>query len=149
MLENVIAKYRDNKIVTDLGDRRYNVQDKDRYRYFGVTDYAPTVENTLNNINLPRSTTYNIYISSVFDDIDLDIEQRRRVEVRDYICEKSGADNVACVGTINTYLARGAIRDVGKALELPIELIDEAANGVRYLPVSKLMEYADNLPELK
>ncbi len=82
-------------------------------------------------------------------DIDLDIDRRRRGEVRDYICEKYGADNVACVGTINTYLARGAIRDTGKALQLPIELIDEAAKGVRYLPVSKLVEYADTLPELK
>jgi len=82
-------------------------------------------------------------------DIDLDIDRRRRGEVRDYIHEKYGTNNVACVCTINTYLARGAIRDVGKALQLPMELIEQVAKGVRYLPVSKLMEYADTLPELK
>ena len=42
MLENIIAKYRDNKIVTSLGDRRYNVQDKDTYRYFGKDNYGPS-----------------------------------------------------------------------------------------------------------
>ncbi|MCX6012667.1 MAG: PHP domain-containing protein, partial [Chloroflexi bacterium] len=44
-------------------------------------------------------------------DIDIDIDRQRRDEVRDYIYEKYGSENVACVGTINTYMARGAIRD--------------------------------------
>ena len=39
-------------------------------------------------------------------DIDLDIDRRHRSEVRDYIYNKYGAENVACVGTINTYMAR-------------------------------------------
>jgi len=39
-------------------------------------------------------------------DIDLDIDRRRRDEVRDYVYQKYGTENVACVGTINTYMAR-------------------------------------------
>jgi error-prone DNA polymerase len=82
-------------------------------------------------------------------DIDLDIDRQRRDEVRDYIYQKYGAENVACVATINTYMARGAIRDVGKALQMPQELIEEAVSGVRFLSASKLLENADTLPELK
>jgi len=82
-------------------------------------------------------------------DIDLDIDRRRRDEVRDYIYQKYGAENVACVGTINTYMARGAIRDAGKALQVPQELIEEACKGIHYLSVSSLLEYADSRPELK
>jgi len=82
-------------------------------------------------------------------DIDLDIDRRHRDEVRDYVYQKYGVDNVACVGTINTYLARGAIRDVGKALQMPPKLIEEACQGIHYLSASKLLEYANSLPELK
>ena len=82
-------------------------------------------------------------------DIDLDIERRRRDEVRDYIYRKYGTDNVACVGTINTYMARGAIRDVGKALQIPKDLIDEACRSIHYLSISGLIESLDTLPELK
>ncbi len=82
-------------------------------------------------------------------DIDLDVDRRRRGEVRDYIYDKYGTENVACVGTINTYMARGAIRDVGKALQMPQPIIEEACSGIHWLSASKLMEKADTLPELK
>jgi error-prone DNA polymerase len=82
-------------------------------------------------------------------DIDLDIDRRRRDEVRDYICMKYGEDNVSCVATINTYLARGAIRDAGKALQVPQSVIEEACKGIHWLSASKLMEKAATLPELR
>jgi len=82
-------------------------------------------------------------------DIDLDIDRRHRDEVRGYICQKYGAENVACVATINTYMARGAIRDVGKALQIPQDIIEEACKSIHYLSTSKLLECADSLPELK
>ncbi|MCX5993400.1 MAG: PHP domain-containing protein, partial [Chloroflexi bacterium] len=75
-------------------------------------------------------------------DIDLDIDRRRRDEVRDYIYGKYGEDNVSCVATINTYLARGAIRDAGKALQVPQSVIEEACKGIHWLSASKLMEKA-------
>ena len=82
-------------------------------------------------------------------DIDLDIDRRRRDEVRYYIYQKYGTENVACVGTINTYMARGAIRDVGKALELPNEVIEEACKGIHWLSASQLLEKMDSRPEMK
>jgi len=82
-------------------------------------------------------------------DIDLDIDRRRRDEVRDYVYRKYGTENVACVGTINTYMARGAIRDVGKALQIPKELIEEACKGIHWLSSSQLIEKMDSRPELK
>jgi len=82
-------------------------------------------------------------------DIDLDIDRRRRDEVRGYIYQKYGAENVACVGTINTYMARGAIRDAGKALGLPKEVIEEACKGIHWLSASQLLEKMDSRPELK
>ncbi len=82
-------------------------------------------------------------------DIDLDIDRRHRDEVKAYIYQKYGTENVASVGTVSTYMARGAIRDVGKALQLPHALIDEACKGIHYLSTSQLMEYADSRPELK
>lgn len=82
-------------------------------------------------------------------DIDLDIDRRRRNEVRDYIYAKYGEENVSCVATISTYMARGAIRDAGKALQIPKDTIEEACKGIHYLRASKLLEKAETLPELR
>ncbi len=82
-------------------------------------------------------------------DIDLDIDRRRRDEVRDYIYNRYGRDNVACVATVNTYMARSAIRDAGKALQLPQATIDEACSGIHYLSARSLLENAKSLPELR
>ena len=82
-------------------------------------------------------------------DIDLDIDRQRRDDVRDYIYRKYGQQNVACVATINTYMARGAIRDAGKALGIPQEIIDGACKGIHYLSATGLMENAETRPELK
>jgi len=82
-------------------------------------------------------------------DIDIDIDRRRRDEVRDYIYSKYGSENVSCVGTIATYMARGAIRDAGKALQVPKETIEEACKGIHYLSLSSLLDNIDVLPELR
>ncbi|OIO33552.1 MAG: DNA polymerase III subunit alpha [Candidatus Yonathbacteria bacterium CG_4_10_14_3_um_filter_47_65] len=49
-------------------------------------------------------------------DIDMDYADNRRDEVIVYAKEKYGADKVAQIGTFGTMLARGAIRDVARAL---------------------------------
>jgi error-prone DNA polymerase len=82
-------------------------------------------------------------------DIDLDVDRERRDEVRDYIYQKYGVDNVSCVSTINTYQARGAIRDAGKALGLHPSLIEELCDGIHWLSVEGLVESSGTLPELK
>ena len=57
-------------------------------------------------------------------DIDIDFCQQRRSEVIQYVKEKYGHDTVAQIGTFGTLGARAAIRDVGRALGLPIPRVD-------------------------
>ncbi|MBS0207542.1 MAG: DNA polymerase III subunit alpha [Planctomycetes bacterium] len=57
-------------------------------------------------------------------DIDIDFCQERREEVINYVKEKYGSENVAQIGTFGTLKARAAIRDVGRALGLPIPRVD-------------------------
>ena len=57
-------------------------------------------------------------------DIDIDFCQDRRGEVIEYVKEKYGEANVAQIGTFGTLAARAAIRDVGRALGMPIPRVD-------------------------
>ncbi len=57
-------------------------------------------------------------------DIDIDFCQQRRGEVIQYVKDKYGMANVAQIGTFGTLAARAAIRDVGRALGLPIPRVD-------------------------
>jgi len=58
-------------------------------------------------------------------DIDIDFDQDRRAEILDYITEKYGKENVAQLGTFGKILAKNAIRDVGRALNLSIPFVNE------------------------
>ena len=51
-------------------------------------------------------------------DIDMDFGDTRRGEVVDYVRRKYGDDHVAQIVTFGTMAARGAIRDVGRALNM-------------------------------
>jgi len=57
-------------------------------------------------------------------DIDIDFCKERRGEIIRYVKDKYGEDNVAQIGTFGTLQARAAIRDVGRALGLPIPRVD-------------------------
>jgi len=57
-------------------------------------------------------------------DIDIDFCQQRRGEVIQYVKERYGTENVAQIGTFGTLAARAAIRDVGRALAMPIPRVD-------------------------
>ncbi|MEX2139411.1 MAG: DNA polymerase III subunit alpha [Pirellulales bacterium] len=58
-------------------------------------------------------------------DIDIDFCKDRRGEVITYVKEKYGHENVAQIGTFGTLAARAAIRDVGRALGIPIPQVDK------------------------
>lgn len=60
-------------------------------------------------------------------DIDIDFCYVRRNEVIDYVTQKYGNDFVARIITFDTLAARGAIRDVGRALGLPYQTVDRVA----------------------
>ena len=60
-------------------------------------------------------------------DIDIDFCMERRDEVIQYVTEKYGKDNVAQIITFGTMLAKGALRDVGRALDMPYSEVDRIA----------------------
>jgi len=60
-------------------------------------------------------------------DIDLDISDIYRDKLIDYAREKYGKKAVAQIGTFGTMAARGAVRDVARALDYPYELGDKIA----------------------
>jgi error-prone DNA polymerase len=60
-------------------------------------------------------------------DIDLDIEHERREEVIQHVYQRYGRRRAAMVATFIRYRPRSALRDAGKALGIPQDLLDRAA----------------------
>jgi error-prone DNA polymerase len=60
-------------------------------------------------------------------DIDLDIEHNRREEVIQWVYEKYGRTHAAMAANVVRYRARSAVRDVGKALDIPDTTLDRIA----------------------
>ena len=60
-------------------------------------------------------------------DIDIDFCFERRQEVIDYVVRKYGTDRVVQIVTFGTMAAKGVIRDVGRALDMPYSAVDVVA----------------------
>ncbi|MBI5817226.1 MAG: DNA polymerase III subunit alpha [Candidatus Yonathbacteria bacterium] len=58
-------------------------------------------------------------------DIDMDFADNRRDEMIEYAKKKYGEDHVAQIGTFGTMMARGAVRDVARALGKPYMVGDK------------------------
>ncbi len=83
-------------------------------------------------------------------DFDTDFCQERRGEVIDYVMRKYGADHVAQIATFGTMAARGAIRDVGRALNFTYAETDVVAKLVPTMPLHITLKDALNVsPKLK
>ena len=54
-------------------------------------------------------------------DIDLDFQDDMRSRVMEYCAQKYGSDKVAQIITFGTMGARGAIRDVGRVMDIPLQ----------------------------
>ena len=65
-------------------------------------------------------------------DIDVDFEHERREEVIQYIYTQYSRDRAALAATLITYRPRSAIRDVGKALGLDLDLVDLLAKSLAW-----------------
>jgi error-prone DNA polymerase len=63
-------------------------------------------------------------------DIDIDFDAARREEVIQYVYRTYGHEHAAMACTFVTFRARSALRDVGKALGLPPELLDRASSAI-------------------
>ncbi|MVA70200.1 DNA polymerase III subunit alpha [Agrobacterium vitis] len=89
----------------------------------GVTSIDPETNNLL----------FERFVSQERDeppDIDVDFEHERREEVIQWIYKTYGKEKAALCATVNRYRAKGAIRDVGKALGLPEDLIKALSSGM-------------------
>ena len=82
-------------------------------------------------------------------DFDTDFCQERRPEVIEYVMRKYGADHVAQIATFGTMAARGAIRDVGRALNFTYAETDVVAKLVPGTPHITLDEALKVSPRLK
>lgn len=91
-------------------------------------------------------------------DIDIDFCYERRDEVIEYVVSKYGEDHVAQIITFGTMMARQAIRDVGRVLDLPLSEVDRIAKLVpeelgvtleKAIETSELKHLYDSDPEVK
>jgi error-prone DNA polymerase len=65
-------------------------------------------------------------------DIDVDFEHERREEVIQYIYKRYGRDRAALAATLITYRLKSAVRDVGKALGMDLDLVDLLAKSLAW-----------------
>jgi DNA polymerase-3 subunit alpha len=82
-------------------------------------------------------------------DIDLDYPEDRRGEVIEYLTRRYGEDRTAQIATFGTMAARGAIRDVGRALGIPLSDVDYVAKLVPSGPKKTIQDGLETVPELK
>ncbi|MBK9745766.1 MAG: error-prone DNA polymerase [Chloroflexi bacterium] len=76
-------------------------------------------------------------------DIDIDFQADRREEVIQYVYGRYGHEHAAMACTFITFRARSALRDVGKALGLPPELLDRAARAIDTFKSGRIAEDGD------
>ncbi len=84
-------------------------------------------------------------------DIDIDFCYERREEVIDYVVEKYGENRVAQIATFGTMAARGAIRDVGRAINMAYGEVDYIAKQIPMelgMTISKALEVNKNLKDM-
>lgn len=83
-------------------------------------------------------------------DFDVDFCKDRRQEVIDYVIRKYGSDHVAQIVAFGTMAARGAIRDVGRALAMSYAEVDSVAKLVPYdlkMTIEKALTISDELTQ--
>lgn len=82
-------------------------------------------------------------------DIDMDFPEDRRGEVIDYVVHKYGTDHVAQIITFGTMAARAAIRDAGRALDLPPGDVDRVAKLIPFgATIGEALKISPELREL-
>lgn len=136
---------RELQVIEKLGFPNYFLIVWDFVRYARETDIPATARGS----GVGALVCYALYLSHVcpiqFDllferfldesrleapDIDIDFCKERRADVMRYVKDKYGEDNVAQIGTFGTLAARAAIKDVGRALGIPLGRVNEVTNMV-------------------
>ncbi len=113
----------------------------------GITNVNPL------EFELPFERFLNPYRPSA-PDIDMDFADNRRTEIIEYAKQKYGEDKVAQIGTFGTMLARGAVRDVARALGKSYETGDRIAKLIPFgsqgfpMTINKALEIEPQLKEM-
>jgi error-prone DNA polymerase len=81
-------------------------------------------------------------------DVDVDVESARREDVYDMVLSRHGDDRAACVAMIDTFRARAAVREVGKALGYPEVEVGMVAKAFPHIGAGHLRTAIRELPEL-
>ncbi|MBE7046501.1 MAG: DNA polymerase III subunit alpha [Ruminococcaceae bacterium] len=82
-------------------------------------------------------------------DIDVDFCYIRRQEVIDYVSKKYGKESVSQIVAFDTMAARGAVRDVGRVMDVPYSLCDSVAKLIPKTLGVTLRQALEQSPELK
>jgi len=82
-------------------------------------------------------------------DVDVDFCQNRRGEVIEYVTRKYGREQVAQIITFNTMAAKAAIKDCGRALDMPYGDVDRIAKLVPMTVGMTLDRALEEVPELR
>lgn len=90
-------------------------------------------------------------------DIDIDFDGIRREEVINYCKEKYGIKNVSNIITFSSLTSKQVLKDVGKVLDLPLELVDYFAKMFRakvslqdnYNSSDRIKNHLEKNPELR
>jgi len=134
---------------------------------FVVFSRSENVPNTARGSGVGALVCYALYLSHVcpikYDllferfldenrleapDIDIDFCKDRRVEIIQYVRDKYGEENVAQIGTFGTLAAKAAIKDVGRALGIPLVRVNQITEMVPdelKITISKALEKSEEL----
>ncbi|MHB9038355.1 MAG: DNA polymerase III subunit alpha, partial [Armatimonadota bacterium] len=75
-------------------------------------------------------------------DVDLDIQDDRREELIQYVCEKYGRDKVGQIATFGSMKARAAVRDCGRVLGMDLAEVDRVCKMIPTMPVGITIDHA-------
>src|SRR5690242_3057689 len=82
-------------------------------------------------------------------DIDIDFCMRRRGELIEYVTQKYGRENVAQIITFGTMAAKAAVKDVGRAMDIPYGEVDRLAKLIPTTLGIELKDALEEAPQLK
>jgi DNA polymerase-3 subunit alpha len=82
-------------------------------------------------------------------DIDIDFCMRRRGELIDYVTQKYGRENVSQIITFGTMAAKAAVKDVGRAMDIPYGEVDRLAKLIPATLGIELEVALEESPQLK
>lgn len=93
------------------------------------------------DITLVEPITYSLFFERFLNpgrismpDIDLDFQDDKRGMIMEYCAQHYGTDKVAQIITFGTMGARGAIRDVGRVMDIPLSEVDRVAKAIPNVP---------------